>query len=93
MDITYTYHRGTVKTEQVDAFAYVIPSETGDKGRIICIYLILPMRWVDYPKFFCAFSETPTDVANALVDTDIPVPSYGVISKIPATGPPPPHNL
>ena len=50
------------------------------------------MGWVDFPKFFCAFSETLTDVANALVDSEIPVPSYGVISEIPSTGPGPPHT-
>ena len=50
------------------------------------------MGWVDSPKFFCAFSETLTDVANALVDVDLPVPAYGAISALPATEPPPPHT-
>ena len=34
-----------------------------------------------------------TDVANSLVNTDLPVPSYDAISKIPATGPGTPHTL
>ena len=38
-------------------------------------------------QVFCALSETLTDVANSLVDTDLPVPAYGAITKIPATGP------
>ena len=53
------------------------------------------MVWVESPKFFCAFSETLTDVAITLVDTELPVPSYGATYKIPATGPPsplPPHT-
>ena len=50
------------------------------------------MGWVDSPKFFCAFSETLTDVANALVNSDLPVPSYVAISEIPSTGPGPPHT-
>ena len=37
------------------------------------------MGWVDSPKFFCAFLETLTDVANPLVDTNLPVPSYSMI--------------
>ena len=41
-------------------------------------------------QVFCTFSETLTDVANALVDTDLPLPSYGAISEIPSTVPPPP---
>ena len=74
------------------AFAYIISSAPGDEGTIICIDLVLPMGWVDSPKFFCAFLETLADVANTLVDTDLPVPSYGAIYKIPATGPGPPHT-
>ena len=38
------------------------------------------------------FSEMLTDVANALVDTDLPVPAYGAISALPATEPGPPHS-
>ena len=45
-----------------------------------------------FPQVFCAFSETLTDVANALVDSELPVPSYGAISEIPSTGPGPPHT-
>ena len=45
------------------------------------------MGWVDSPKFFCAFSERMKDSANALVDTELPVPDYGFIAKIPSTGP------
>ena len=67
-------------------FAYVITSAPGEEGVILCIELVLPMGWVDSPKFFCAFLETLTDVANALVNTELPVPSYIAISKIPATG-------
>ena len=47
------------------------------------------MGWVESPKFFCTFSETLTDVKNALVGTDLSVPSYSVISKIPETRPGP----
>ena len=93
LDVTGAYHRGTVKPAQVGAFAYVIPSAPGDEGIFICIDLVLPMGWVDSPKCFCAFSETLTDMANALVDSEFPVPSYGVISEILSTGPGPPHTL
>ena len=92
LDVTDVYHRGTLRPCQVGTYAYVIPLAPGDKGCIICIDLVLPMGWVDSTKFFCASSETLTDVANALVDTDLPVPSYGDISQIPATSPPPPPH-
>ena len=54
---------------------------------------MLLMGWVDPPKYFCAISETLTDVANALVHNFIPVPAYGVIAAIPETGPVPPYTL
>ena len=61
-----------------------------DEGCIVCIDLVLTMVWVESTKFFCAFSETLMDVANAPVDTDLLVLSYVTISKILSSGPPPP---
>ena len=57
------------------------PSAPDDNFIIIFIDFILLMGWVDSPKFFCAFSYTLINVANALVDTDLPVPDYGAIEK------------
>ena len=51
------------------------------------------MGWVDSPNYFCAFSETLTDVANVLVHTSLPVPAYGAILAIPETGLVPPHTM
>ena len=53
---------------------------------------MVTMGWVDSSKFFCTFWETLTDVANARVNTELPVPSHGAISEIPTTGPAPPHT-
>ena len=92
LDLTDAYHHGTVNPAQVGYFSYVIPLAPGDEGIFICIDLVLPMGWVDSPKFFCAFLETLIDVANDLVNSELPVPSYGKISEIPATGPGPPHT-
>ena len=93
LDVTDAYHRGNLKPSQVGAFAYVVPSVPEDDAIFICIDLVLPMGWVESPKFFCAFSETLTDVANTLVDADLAVPAYGAISAVPSTEPPPPHTL
>ena len=41
---------------------------------------------VESPKFFCAFLETLTDLANALIHTLILIPEYGDIYKVPKTG-------
>ena len=75
LDVTDAYHCGTFKPSQVGAFAYVVPLVPHDDVILICIDLVLPMGWVDSSKFFCAFSETLTDVANDLVYADPPVPA------------------
>ena len=93
MDVIDVYHRGMLQPSQVGDFAYVIPSTDYDDCIIICIGLVLPMGWMDSPKYFCAFSDTLMNVANTLVYTWLPVPGYGVISKIPDTGPVPPYTL
>ena len=92
LDVTDAYHRVTLKQSQVGAFAYVVPLVPEDDVILICIDLVLPMGWVDSPKFFCSFSETLTDVANNLVDADLPLPAYRAISALPATEPPPPPH-
>ena len=90
--MTDAHHCGTLQLSQVGAFAYVVPSVPDNDVIIICINVVLPIGWVDSPNFFCAFSEKLTDVANALVDTDLPMPAYGDISALPATEQGPPLN-
>ena len=75
------------------AFAYVVSLSVADNCVIICINLVLLMRWVDSHKYFCKFSETLTDVANVLVHKLFPVMVYRVIDMVPNTGPGPPHTL
>ena len=90
LDVTDSYHHGTLRLCQVGAFTSIVPLALDDDCIIISIDLVLPIGWVDSPKFFCIFLETLTDVVNALVDTELPVLAYGDISTIPSTGPPPP---
>ena len=92
-DVADAYHRSTLKPFQVGVFSYVVPTVRDNDFILICIDLVLPMRWVDSPKFFCALSENLTDVANNLVDADLPVLAYRNISVIPPTEPFPPHTL
>ena len=92
LDVTEVYHRGTLQPSQVGTFAYVVPSVPGNDITIICINLVLLMGWVDTPKFLCAFSETLTDMANALVDAEPPVPAYGDIYALPAIYTVPPYT-
>ena len=70
---------------------YVIPSALQDYGVIICVDLVYLIGCVYSPNFLCAFSETLTGVAETLVDTDLPFPSYFTIAKIPGTRTGAPH--
>ena len=72
-------------------FTYAVPLLSDYYGIVICINLVLPVGWVDSTKFFCAFSETLTDVASALIDISMPVLEYGYMANIPVTGLVPPH--
>ena len=57
LDFTDAYHHSTVNMLQVGAFSFFIPLAPGDEGYIICIDLVLPIKWAEPPKFFCAFQK------------------------------------
>ena len=86
LDVMDAYCHSKLWLYQVGAFSYIVPSSPNDDGIIICIDLILLIGWVDSPKLLCALSEMLTDIANALVDTDLPVPAYGAISDLSSMG-------
>ena len=56
LDIMDAYYRVTLSPYDIDNFTYVVPYVPEDNGIIFCINLVLSMRWVDTPKFFCALS-------------------------------------
>ena len=92
LDVTDAYHRGTLWPSQVGTFAYIVLAAAEDECVLICINLVLPMGWVDSPKYFCTISETLADVENSMVHTSLLVPAYGAISEIPRDRPEPtPH--
>ena len=92
LDVTGAYHHISLQPSQVGVFVHIISSVPEDYVIIICINLVLPIGWEDWPKFFCAFLEMLTNVANDLVDAYLPVPAYGAISVLPATDLGPPHT-
>ena len=88
LNVTDAYHCGTLGPPQTGAFAYGIPLALENYGFIICTDLVLPMGWVNSPKFFCAFSGMMTDMTNDLDSTEITVLAHGAIGKFSATAPP-----
>ena len=65
MDVTDEYHRVTVTLSQVGVFAYIVPLALEDEGCIICIYLVLPMVWVESPKFFRVYENAQKNLGDS----------------------------
>ena len=53
-----------MRPADIGAFTYIVPSLPTDTATLLCIDLVLSMRWVKSPDMFCAASETVTDIAN-----------------------------
>ena len=76
---------GTLFLSHVIIFLYIIPLVAEDKVFIVCINLVLPMGWVESPKFFCALLEMLTGVFNYIIYMLIILPRNRAISEIPNT--------
>ena len=63
-DISDAFHRCPLRAAHIGAFTYVVPPLPGDTTILLCIDLVLPMVWVNFPDMFCAASETVSDMAN-----------------------------
>ena len=85
LEITETYHWGTLYLSQVVTLTYIILSVTAGKGTLIFTNLILPMVWMEFTKYVHNLSETLVDMITALVGTPLPIILYGEIENIPNT--------
>ncbi len=59
------YYRVPLSPDVALALAVVIPSDIAPvSSNLIAIPLALPMGWTHSPLFFCAYTETITDLTN-----------------------------
>jgi hypothetical protein len=63
LDLADGYYRVPLSSTAALHLAVVLPSD-GLPQPLIAIPLTLPMGWAHSPPFFCAFTETVTDIAN-----------------------------
>jgi len=63
IDLSDGYYRIPLSPSAALQLAVVLPS-LDNKQALIGIPLVLPMGWKYSPPFFCAFTETATDLAN-----------------------------
>jgi hypothetical protein len=64
LDLADGYYRVPLSPLAALELAVVLPGDGAHK-HLIGIPLSLPMGWTNSPPYFCAFTETITDVANA----------------------------
>jgi hypothetical protein len=64
LDVADGYYRVGLRPNDIPKLAVTFPAAPGDE-RILAFPLALPMGWVLSPPYFCAVTETITDLANA----------------------------
>jgi hypothetical protein len=63
VDIARGFYRIGLNVQDIPKLAVAIPALDG-KEPLLALPLVLPMGWTESPPYFCAATETVTDVAN-----------------------------
>jgi len=73
IDLSDGYYRVPLSPQAALELAVVLPP-LENHPPLVGIPLMLPMGWKLSPPYFCAFTETATDIANAALHAHTPVP-------------------
>jgi hypothetical protein len=71
LDIADAFMRVPLQLASIPKLAALLPRYPGEP-QLVAFPLVLPMGWVNSPAWFCAVSETLTDLANQSVASDSP---------------------
>ena len=63
IDIADGFYRIWIRAHDIPKLGVVFPSLAGEEP-LIAFPLVLPMGWTESPPYFCAATETATDIAN-----------------------------
>jgi hypothetical protein len=63
IDIADGFYRIRVRTEDIPKLGVIFPHKEGE-APLVAFPLVLPMGWTESPPYFCAATETVTDIAN-----------------------------
>jgi hypothetical protein len=74
-DLSDGYYRIPLSPEAALELAVVLPP-LPNFPQLVGIPLTLPMGWKYSPPYFCAFTETATDLANRTISTSVPLPPH-----------------
>ena len=76
VDLADGFYRVALATEDLPALGVAFPSLPSEPP-LVALPLVLPMGWVSSPPYFCAITETITDLANAQLQQPlVPLPIH-----------------
>jgi hypothetical protein len=87
VDIADGFYRVWVRAPDIVKLAVSIPTLEGEEP-LLALPLVLPMGWTQSPPWFCATTETATDVANHRLQRRWKAPPHH-LDKVAATPPAP----
>jgi hypothetical protein len=64
VDLADGYYRVLISPTTALSLAVTLPSDIPNAGPLIAIPLVLPLGWSESPPYFCAVTETITDMVN-----------------------------
>jgi hypothetical protein len=79
LDLADGYYRVRLTPQAALELAVVLPG-LSPRSTLIGFPLSIPMGWKSSPPYFCAFTETAADMANAwLTQPDLPIPPHPLV--------------
>jgi hypothetical protein len=75
LDLSDGYYRIQLSPEAALELAVVLPGPTAT-SQWVGVPLCLPMGWSHSPPFFCSFTETAADLANAAISSEVAPPPH-----------------
>lgn len=84
IDIADGFYRVWVKSEDIPNLSMLFPNRPGEP-QLLGFPLTLPMGLKESPPYFCAITETVTDLANSTMATNVVLPAHrrDTVSKTP----------
>jgi len=79
LDLADGYYRVPLSATAALHLAVLLPPD-GHCNQLIALPLSLPMGWSHSPPYFCAFTETVADVANASTDNALQLPKHPLLA-------------
>jgi hypothetical protein len=78
IDLADGYYRIPLAPTAALQLAVILPPDE-TSAPLVGIPLLLPMGWSHSPPFFCAFTETATDIINNTIHNPVALPTHPIL--------------